>query len=119
MKHTFGAAGRKRNSYFELFAQALKKQRFEKWYIDAFAGTGQRDEVKRRGSRGRQLFGGDANEVADVKDGSARIALGIDPPFERYIFIDCAKGLSRRLRLYARSFPRARSTFGLEMRTKS
>ena len=110
MKHTFGGSWTEEKlgvmrSYFALFAQALKKQRFEKWYIDAFAGTGERDEAKRRGSRGRQLFGSDANEVAEVKDGSARIALGIDPPFERYIFIDCAKGHIEALKALREEFP--------------
>jgi three-Cys-motif partner protein len=110
MTHTFGGSWTEEKlgvmrSYFALFAQALKKQRFEKWYIDAFAGTGERDEAKRRGSRGRQLFNGDANEVAEVKDGSARIALGIDPPFDRYIFIDCAKLHIEALKALRKEFP--------------
>jgi three-Cys-motif partner protein len=41
MTHTFGGSWTEEKlgvmrSYFALFAQALKKQRFEKWYIDAF-----------------------------------------------------------------------------------
>jgi protein gp37 len=63
-------------------------------------------EVKRRGSHGRQLFGDDANEVAEVKDGSARIALGIDPSFDRYIFIDRAKGHVKALEALREEFPK-------------
>jgi three-Cys-motif partner protein len=108
MAHTFGGSWTEEKlavmrSYFALYAQALKKQRFEKWYIDAFAGTG---EVKTCGSRGRQLFGDDANEVAEVKDGSARKALGIDPPFDRYIFIDRAKGHVEALKALREKFPK-------------
>lgn len=96
MTHVFGGSWTEEKlavmrSYFASYAQALKKQPFAKWYIDAFAGTGERNEVKRSGSHGRQLFGDDADEIDDVKDGSARIALGIDPPFDRYVFIDRAK----------------------------
>jgi hypothetical protein len=31
--------------YLNFYTDALKNQRFEKWYIDAFAGTGERHEI--------------------------------------------------------------------------
>jgi three-Cys-motif partner protein len=108
MTHTFGGSWTEEKlavmrSYFAAYAQALKNQRFAKWYIDAFAGTGERKEVKRPG--GRPLFGDDANEVWEAKDGSVRIALGIDPPFDRYIFIDRAKGHIEALEALREEFP--------------
>jgi len=108
MTHTFGGSWTEEKltvmrSYFAAYAQALKNQRFAKWYIDAFAGTGERKEVKRPG--GRPLFGDDANEVCEAKDGSVRIALGIDPPFDRYIFIDRAQEHIEALEALREEFP--------------
>jgi three-Cys-motif partner protein len=95
MIHTFGGNWTEEKlavmrSYFGAYAQALKNQHFAKWYIDAFAGTGERKERKRSGRQERPLFGDDAKEVGSAKEESVRIALGIDPPFDRYIFIDSA-----------------------------
>jgi three-Cys-motif partner protein len=106
MTHTFGGGWTEEKltvmrSYFA--AYALKNQRFAKLYIDAFAGTGERNEVKRSG--GRPLFGDDAKEVGEAKDGSVRIALGIDPSFDRYIFIDRAKGHIEALEALREEFP--------------
>jgi three-Cys-motif partner protein len=108
MTHSFGGSWTEEKlavmrSYFALYAQALKSQHFEKWYIDAFAGTGQRKQVRRPGER--PLFGDDANEVWEAKDGSVRIALGIDPPFDRYIFIDRAQDHIEALEALREEFP--------------
>ena len=83
----------------------MKNQRFAKWYIDAFAGTGERNEVEAARIAGRLLFGDDTNEIEEVKDGSARIALGIDPPFDRYIFIDRAPRHTEALKALREEFP--------------
>jgi three-Cys-motif partner protein len=77
--------------YFSAYAMALKNQAFGRWYVDAFAGTGERTD--RQISDGEtpgqvSLFADDAPEVVETKDGSVRIALGIEPPFDRYVFID-------------------------------
>lgn len=77
--------------YLTEYVKALKKQPFKKAYIDAFAGTGYRRGKPEGTGSDSELFGFD--EVADdepqeLLDGSARLALGIEPPFDKYIFIE-------------------------------
>lgn len=69
-------------SYLGFFTSALKNQGFELWYIDGFAGTGTRTIDQ----RDADLFG-EGSEPQEI-DGSAKIALGIDPPFQRFVFIE-------------------------------
>ncbi len=71
--------------YLEMYATALKNQKFGRIYIDAFAGTGYRSQATRLDSK--TLFE-DFNEADQFAKGSARIALDIDPPFTRYVFIE-------------------------------
>jgi three-Cys-motif partner protein len=72
-------------SYLTFYATALKNQPFELWYVDAFAGSG--DRVVERLAGG--LFEGVASHHADVVlDGSAKKALNIQPPFQRLVFIE-------------------------------
>lgn len=110
MTHTFGGSWTEAKlevmqRYFSAYAQALKNQRFEKWYIDAFAGTGERSETKQFVAGGTPLFGDDAREVGEVKDGSVRIALAIDPPFDQYVFIDLDKDHVAALEALRAEFP--------------
>lgn len=72
-------------SYLEAYTTALKKQPFQLWYIDAFAGTG--DVPLKDAEHGTKEF----------LAGSARRALEVDDrPFDRLLFIEkeprrCAK----------------------------
>jgi len=74
--------------YLEAYTNALKKQRFDLIYIDAFAGTGYRerravDEVS------SPLFPElAADEPQGFLEGSARTALSIKRPFAKYMFIE-------------------------------
>ena len=77
--------------YFSAYAKALKNQRFEKWYVDAFAGSGERKELRQAARSEPSLFGDDEPDVALVKEGSIRIALAIEPPFDRYVLIEQSK----------------------------
>jgi len=82
--HSFGGVWTERKlsvvrRYLEIYAQALKKQPFQRIYIDAFAGTG--DRVEKR----RELL---SPEFDVVMKGSARLALEVDPPFDRYFLIE-------------------------------
>ena len=64
---------------------ALKNKSFELWYIDAFAGSGERTAKRESGG----LFEGKPVETTRVQlDGSAKRALAIDPPFQRLVFIE-------------------------------
>lgn len=74
--------------YLQAYNTALKNQRFTREYIDAFAGTGYR-EVKCEGTDEAMLF----PELAEPKvrrflEGSARIALNVEPGFNRFTFIE-------------------------------
>ena len=74
--------------YFERYNIALKNQRFSREYIDAFAGTGYR-EVRCEETDDAFLFPELAEpEVRRFLDGSARIALNVDPGFTRFTFIE-------------------------------
>ena len=71
--------------YSEFYTKALSKQRFDLWYIDAFAGTGDRTEAQISGG----LFEGAPLAVEDVTiDGSARRAMAVTPPFKHLIFME-------------------------------
>jgi three-Cys-motif partner protein len=74
--------------YHEAYNKALKNQPFNREYIDAFAGTGYR-EVTCEGTDEAMLFPElAAPDVRQFLDGSARIALNVDPGYHRFTFIE-------------------------------
>jgi three-Cys-motif partner protein len=74
--------------YLIAYQNALKNQPFTLYYIDAFAGTGY-NAPKADDDRTSPLFAELlAPETRQFVDGSARIALQIPQPFDRYIFIE-------------------------------
>jgi three-Cys-motif partner protein len=76
------------SEYLHCYNKALKNQRFRREYIDAFAGTGYR-EAKSSGTDGDLMFPEIAEpEVQGFLDGSARIALKVEPPFHNFVFIE-------------------------------
>jgi three-Cys-motif partner protein len=94
--------------YFSAYAQALKNQPFAKWYVDAFAGTGQRNEANITDSNQNILFANDAPDIASVKDGSVRVALGIEPAFAKYIINEQSKKHAAELEKLKKEFPNRR-----------
>lgn len=90
MAHAFGGAWTERKlsvvrAYLAMYASALKKQPFQRIYIDAFAGTGDRTDKRRE-----TLPLLDLPEFDAVAKGSARLALEVEPPFHRYFLIERA-----------------------------
>jgi three-Cys-motif partner protein len=74
--------------YLGAYATALKSQPFRIAYIDAFAGTGYR-ALRTDDANSILLFPDLADEApGKLLDGSARIALSIEPHFDKYIFIE-------------------------------
>lgn len=73
--------------YLVAYATIMAKQRFRFAYIDAFAGTGYRTKAK---SNHLSFLFPELLEDESQKflDGSARIALQIEPRFHKYIFIE-------------------------------
>lgn len=90
--------------YLSAYTKALKKQRFERLYVDAFAGTGYRTqkEVEEGASIIKELAGEDAQGFLD---GSARIALRAEPAFDWYIFVELAQSRFEALRTLKAEFP--------------
>lgn len=78
-------------AYLKSYTTALKNKPFRTLYIDGFAGTGYREHsAAAHGQRGQELLFPDLIEEEPQKllDGSARLALGIEPPFDEYHFFE-------------------------------
>lgn len=94
MEHSFGNINawtkdklERITKYLSAYTTALKNKNFRLAYIDAFAGTGFINIPKNQHSR--NLFPDDSEmNLKEVIDGSARIALQIEPSFQKYIFIE-------------------------------
>src|SRR5256885_14798286 len=81
------------DQYLRAYAKALSKTKFNRIYIDAFAGTGYREQRSSSGGGLPSIFDEDLKELTASEpqrflDGSARIALRVEPPFHRFIFIE-------------------------------
>jgi three-Cys-motif partner protein len=73
-------------SYLTAYTHALSKTSFERIYIDAFAGAGIREVTQ---ENEEQLFDEALiEEDAGYRHGSPLIALGTEPPFHRFVFIE-------------------------------
>lgn len=68
--------------YLECYTKALSHI-FDLYYIDAFAGTGDRTEEREIGGI---LEGTPLEIVTETLDGSAKRALNVDPPFHHFLF---------------------------------
>jgi three-Cys-motif partner protein len=86
--------------YLEIYVQALKQQPFERLYIDAFAGTGDRAE-----KRLESLPLLDLLELDAITKGSARLALEVNPPFDRYVLIERVARRASELSALVEAYP--------------
>lgn len=94
--------------YLGAYTRALKNKPFKKAFIDAFAGTGYRTERfdEEGGSLDDLLFPDLAEEPPQrLLDGSARIALRTDPPFDHYVFIEKNAARCTELEALKQEFP--------------
>ncbi len=100
--------------YLKGYATALKNQPsperpFVKAYIDAFAGTGYREMKTAEaatGAEGSLLFPDLAGEEPQqLLDGSARLALKTQPPFDHYVFIEQSADRCAALEALKQEFP--------------
>lgn len=71
--------------YLECFTKALTAARMDLWYVDAFAGSGDREARKLSGGI---LEGTPVSITTETLDGSARRALKVVPPFKHFVFIE-------------------------------
>jgi len=92
--------------YLEGYTHALKNTSFIKGYIDAFAGTGYRDGGRDNAEDLGLLLPDLAEEEPQkLLDGSARLALKIDPRFDKYIFIERSAKRCAELDALKQEFP--------------
>lgn len=97
--------------YLNAYRSALKyKTYFTTWYVDAFAGTGSRSTAGQpEPQTDLEDFESDV-EASAYRDGSAKIALSIDNPFDRYLFIEKSRSKVHDLRTaIEREFPTLQS----------
>jgi three-Cys-motif partner protein len=91
-------------AYTRIFKKNLQRARFFRIsYVDAFAGTG---------TLRRPELGGLAEFLPELKEfekgfrkGSVRRALEVDPPFDKYVFVEKDANKCRELRAIAADFP--------------
>jgi three-Cys-motif partner protein len=100
--------------YLASYTKALKdkpttEHPFRKAYIDAFAGTGYRDARREDdgGGSSQALLLPDLaeSEPQELLDGSARLALKVDPRFDRYVFIERITERCKQLEMLKAEFP--------------
>ena len=76
------------HKYLKAYTTIMKDRNFHFAYIDAFAGTGYRT-YRRDADPNELMFPEIAEqEVQEFLDGSARIALQVQPRFQKYILIE-------------------------------
>ena len=93
------------SAYTTIFAKNLPAQKLTPIYVDAFAGTGYRTSPHAADVPGLLL-----PELADRENeaflkGSAQIALEVEPPFKRYLFIEQNPEYAAELRTLKTAYP--------------
>lgn len=102
--------------YLSAFTTALQGK-FELFYIDAFAGTGERT-VKHAAQSPDLVTGFRSGWIERIK-GSARIAIETNPSFDKLIFIDIRKRHCDALRELARAHPASNVEIIRDVATKA
>lgn len=88
--------------YLKAFSIALREQQFACIYIDAFAGSGTRTEIR----PGLPLFGAELAEPEEITTpGSARIAIETDPQLNTVVLIEQDSSRFAQLEALAREYP--------------
>ncbi len=91
--------------YLTAFSIALRQQEFACIYIDAFAGSGERTEVR----PALPLLGSEFSEPDEVTSpGSARLALEVDPPLNTLVLIERDPNRYNALEQLKAEFPERR-----------
>lgn len=97
-------------AYLNAYTTALKKQRFELVFIDAFAGAG-RSTVRDAWDEADEddvLLLDDEFVAAEAQfiEGSPRRALGLQQPFDKHFFFDADAGRAQLLRDLKTEYPK-------------
>jgi three-Cys-motif partner protein len=92
------------SAYTKIFTKNPKAQFYTTSYVDAFAGTG----VIRRPALGgfASFFPELAKADEEFRKGSVRRALEVEPPFDKYVFIEKSAKKCKELKAVAEEFPK-------------
>ena len=93
-------------AYMTIFTANEWARHYTTYYVDAFAGTGSRKSGETDPVSTLSLFEDlqDEKDVRQFYEGSANIALELDPPFKRYIFIENKPAFVQELRTLERRY---------------
>jgi three-Cys-motif partner protein len=91
--------------YFDTYNTALINQPFKRVYVDAFAGTGYRQQRKRKYEIKGLFEDLEQEEPKQFLKGSAKLALEANPSFHRYIFIESNKNKINELEKLQKEHP--------------
>lgn len=98
------------DKYLRAYSTIMANKRFKYAYVDAFAGTGYRQEKE----RATEFPFPEAEEDAkEFRDGSARIALKVEPRFDKYIFIEKSEDYRKQLERLKDDFPHLRESIDI------
>lgn len=87
-------------AYQKIFKHSPKARMLRTVYVDAFAGTGERDI--REAAVEPQLFGYADEDIKRYQEGSAKIALSLPEKFDQYVFLDAKASHVEALRQLVR-----------------
>jgi three-Cys-motif partner protein len=96
------------DQYLRAYGKALSKTNFKRVYIDAFAGTGYREQKVSTVEVPPSIFEDDllaAPESQRFLDGSAMIALRVEPAFHSFIFVESDDAKVSELEKLKTEFP--------------
>ena len=100
-------------SYSVIFHSNSSARYFTTTYVDAFAGSGYYT-LSDNAVNSPLCFLDDEGEAKAYRDGSARIALGVNPPFDKYLFIEKKLGNSVELEKLRNEFPNLSQNIQIE-----
>lgn len=103
--------------YLVAYSTIMRKRRYLYAYVDGFAGTGYHELKKEVDAGGPSLFPEeDEPEIEAFLDGSARIALQVEPRFTDYIFIEKSPKKAAELQKLKDEFPDKAGDIAIETR---
>lgn len=91
-------------AYMTIFDRNEKARKLTTIYVDAFAGTGYRTQASRQPADCPLFPELEEPETKAFLKGSARIALEVEPPFKRYVFIERDPERAKELENLKREF---------------
>jgi three-Cys-motif partner protein len=103
--------------YLVAYTKIMSKRKFKYGYIDGFAGTGYHELKQNDETDAPSLFPEiDEPEVRQFLDGSARLALRVEPRFQKYVLIEKNPQKAKELEKLRDEFPDQTKDIKIEKR---